>query len=78
VLRPLLCHDKAETIELAQRIGTYALSIEPYEDCCSLFVPRHPLTRARPRAVEQVEAALQLEPLIERAVAEAEEVVLRG
>lgn len=78
VLRPLLCYDKAETIELAQRIGTYALSIEPYEDCCSLFVPRHPLTRARSGAVEQVEAALELRPLVERAADEADEVVLRG
>jgi thiamine biosynthesis protein ThiI len=63
VLRPLLTYDKAETIALARRIGTYELSIEPYDDCCSLFVPRHPLTRARAGEVEQAESKLSLEPL---------------
>ena len=76
VLRPLLCYDKAETIALAQRLGTYELSIEPYEDCCSLFVPKHPLTRARPSAIARVEARLELAPLLERAAAEAEAVTL--
>ena len=46
LLRPLSGDNKEEIIELAQRIGTYDVSIEPYEDCCTVFVPRHPETRA--------------------------------
>ena len=55
VLRPLLTNDKLETVALAQRIGTYETSIQPYEDCCSLFVPDHPATRAHLEAVQAVE-----------------------
>jgi thiamine biosynthesis protein ThiI len=76
VLRPLLAFDKSETIELARRIGTYELSTEPYEDCCSLFVPRHPLIRAQREPVERVEAGLSLAALIDEAVAGVELVVL--
>ena len=47
VLRPLVTYDKVETTALARRIGTYETSILPFEDCCSLFVPAHPATRAR-------------------------------
>jgi thiamine biosynthesis protein ThiI len=60
VLRPLVTHDKQETIELARRIGTYDLSVLPYEDCCSLFVPPHPATGARLADVEHAEAGLDL------------------
>ena len=70
VLRPLLCHDKAETIALARRIGTYELSIEPYDDCCSLFVPKHPATRASLKHVERAERALEIPALTEAAVAQ--------
>jgi len=76
VLRPLLAYDKAETIELARRIGTYDLSTQPYEDCCSLFVPRHPLIRAQAETVARVEAGLPLKALCEEAVASAEPVVV--
>ena len=57
MLRPLVTYDKQETIALARRIGTYDLSILPYEDCCSLFVPPHPATGARLADVERAEAA---------------------
>ena len=60
MLRPLVTYDKQETIALARRIGTYDLSILPYEDCCSLFVPPHPATGARLADVERAEAALDL------------------
>src|SRR5262249_34124133 len=56
ILRPLIGFDKAETIAVARRIGTYDLSIAPYEDCCSLFVPRHPTTRAQLADVLAAEA----------------------
>jgi thiamine biosynthesis protein ThiI len=60
LLRPCLGHDKLETVALAQRIGTYETSIEPYDDCCSLFVPDHPETRAKLAAVEAIEAKLDV------------------
>jgi thiamine biosynthesis protein ThiI len=60
VLRPLVTYDKQETIALARRIGTYDLSILPYEDCCSLFVPPHPATGARPADAERAETHLDV------------------
>ncbi len=68
VLRPLLGLDKAEIIRLAKRIGTYEISILPYEDCCVLFAPRHPETHARRDRLEQIEARLDVPGLIESAV----------
>ena len=46
ILRPLIGDDKVEIVDLARRIGTYEISIQPDQDCCSLFVPKHPETRA--------------------------------
>ena len=60
VLRPCLGHDKLETIAFAQRIGTFETSIEPYDDCCSLFVPDHPETRAKLATVEHIESRLDI------------------
>jgi thiamine biosynthesis protein ThiI len=74
VLRPLLTYDKAETIELARRIGTYELSIAPYDDCCSLFVPKHPATKAKPTAAAAAEQALDLPALVDQAVEGVERV----
>lgn len=69
VLRPLCGMDKEETIRIAKAIGTYEISIRPAEDCCSLFVPKHPATRARPEEVAREEAKLDIEALA-RACAE--------
>jgi thiamine biosynthesis protein ThiI len=63
ILRPLVAHDKLETIDWARRIGTYDLSIAPYEDCCSLFVPEHPETKAKLAPVEAAESKLDLAAL---------------
>ena len=60
VLRPLVTYDKNETIALARRLDTFDVSILPYEDCCSLFVPPHPATAARLADVERAEASLDL------------------
>jgi thiamine biosynthesis protein ThiI len=60
VLRPLVTYDKHETVALARRIGSYDLSVLPYEDCCSLFVPPHPATTARVVDAERVEATLDI------------------
>lgn len=72
VLRPLSGMDKAEVMELARRIGTYELSILPYEDCCTLFVPRNPKTKPRPEEAEAAEARLDVAGLVEAAVAGTE------
>jgi thiamine biosynthesis protein ThiI len=76
VLRPCLMHDKADTIELARRIGTYETSILPYDDCCALFVPQHPETRARLETVHRLEARLDVEGLIASCLQQVEERVV--
>ena len=76
VLRPLVTYDKVETTDLARRIGTYETSILPFEDCCSLFVPPHPATRARVQDAERVEANLDLPAETAAALAAAEQVTV--
>ncbi|HIE50861.1 MAG TPA: tRNA 4-thiouridine(8) synthase ThiI [Armatimonadetes bacterium] len=76
ILRPLAGFDKQEIIAQARALGTYEISIEPYEDCCSLFVPQHPATRAKRETVREWEAELAWEPLLEEALAQTEEVVV--
>ena len=63
ILRPCLGHDKQETIAIARRIGTYETSIEPFDDCCSLFVPDHPATRSSLEAIQVIESRLDLNAL---------------
>jgi thiamine biosynthesis protein ThiI len=72
VLRPLAGDNKEEIIAEARRIETYETSIEPYEDCCSVFVPKHPETRADLEQVEAIEAKLDLEPLIAQTMEKVE------
>ena len=69
VLRPLIGMDKVDIIHMAQRIGTYDTSILPYEDCCTVFTPRHPATRPELPDVEAAEAALDAEALCAEALA---------
>jgi thiamine biosynthesis protein ThiI len=76
VLRPLVTYDKVETTALARRIGTYETSILPFEDCCSLFVPTHPATRARAQDAERVEEKLDVAAEIAEAVAGSERIVV--
>ena len=71
VLRPLIGFDKEEITAEAERLGTYRISVIPDEDCCTLFTPRHPATRARFREVESAESALPIHDMIESAVAAA-------
>lgn len=66
ILRPLIGFDKDEIIERAKAIGTYDISIRPYEDCCSRFVPRHPETRAKPDEVKAARELLDVGNLIKR------------
>jgi thiamine biosynthesis protein ThiI len=69
VLRPLVGMDKEEITADAQRIGTYPISIIPDEDCCTLFTPRSPATRASQAAVERAERALDVPALVAAAIA---------
>lgn len=69
VLRPLVGMDKEEITEQAQRLGTYPISIIPDQDCCTLFTPRHPATRARADEVKAAEASLAIEEIVSSAVA---------
>jgi thiamine biosynthesis protein ThiI len=64
VLAPLIGLSKAEIVERARAIGTYPISIQPFPDCCTLFQPRHPETRARLENVHRAEAALPVEELV--------------
>ena len=68
VLRPLIGMDKVEIIRMAREIGTYETSILPYEDCCTVFTPRHPATRPVLEEVCGAEAALDVEGLVARAL----------
>ena len=69
VLRPLIGLNKEEIVDMARSIGTFPISIQPDQDCCSLFVPRHPETRARLETVERLEGGLPVEELVSEAVA---------
>ena len=68
VLRPLIGFDKEEIVQLARKIGTFELSTLPYEDCCTVFTPRHPRTKPRIEAVEEAEAVLDTDALVREAL----------
>lgn len=78
ILRPLVMTGKDEIIEIAKEIGTYDLSILPYEDCCTLFIPKSPTTNPNLRIIEKVESFLELEPMIERAVEQTEIMIIEA
>lgn len=68
VLRPLIGMDKDEIIEISRRIDTFTTSIEPYEDCCTVFTPKHPKTRPQKDAIRKAEQVLNIDTLVEKAV----------
>jgi tRNA uracil 4-sulfurtransferase len=67
VLRPLVGMDKDEITAEAQRLGTFPISIIPDQDCCTLFTPRHPATKAKPHDVEHAEASLPIDEIVAQA-----------
>ncbi|MEK3731158.1 MULTISPECIES: tRNA uracil 4-sulfurtransferase ThiI [Paenibacillus] len=78
ILRPLVTMDKNDIVNQAIEIGTYETSILPYEDCCTLFVPKSPTTNPNLHVVERVEASLERLPeLIEAAIAATETVIIK-
>ena len=72
VLRPLIGMDKEEIVRLSRKIGTFDTSILPYEDCCTVFTPRHPRTKPNLDEVREAEAVLDIEGLIDRAMTNRE------
>ena len=77
VFTPLIGMDKEEIVTIARRIGTLETSILPYEDCCTVFTPKHPKTKPNLSEVERAEACLDVEALMERAMANTEKVMVR-
>ena len=77
VLRPLIGMDKEEIVRIARHIGTFDTSILPYEDCCTVFTPRHPKTKPNVEEVREMEAVLDIEGLCQRAMAEREMIKIR-
>ena len=69
VIRPVVTMDKLEIIDIAQEIDTFDISIQPFEDCCTIFAPDRPKTNPKIKNVEQYEARVDVEGLVERAVA---------
>ena len=76
VLRPVIGMDKEEIVRLSRKIGTFDTSILPYEDCCTVFTPRHPRTHPVLEEVVQYESALDIEGLIQRAMEGVERVTV--
>lgn len=74
VMRPLIAMDKVDIMDMAKEIGTYDKSIEPYEDCCTVFLPKHPTTKPRLERIEESEAKLDVDALVDAAV-RSEEIV---
>ena len=76
VLRPLVGMDKEEIVRVSRKIGTFETSILPYEDCCTVFTPKHPRTKPKPEELDEAEQALDVEAMVEDAVAGIERIML--
>ena len=68
VMRPLIAMDKVDIMEIAREIDTFETSIQPYEDCCTVFLPKHPVTRPKLANILRSESKLQVEALVDAAV----------
>ncbi len=76
VFRPVIGMDKEEIVEIARKIDTFETSVLPYEDCCTVFTPRHPLTKPKLDTIVKSEKALEFERLVEEAVEGTETVIV--
>ena len=77
VMRPLIAFDKQDIVDISLKIGTYETSVLPYEDCCTVFTPKHPKTKPVLALVEAEEAKMDVEGLIARAIENTEKVAIR-
>ena len=76
IIRPLATFDKEEIVQIARKIGTYDISIRPYEDCCTVFVPEHPVIKPNLETVIEEEAKCDFGPLIDEAIKNIEKITL--
>lgn len=72
VIRPVACLDKQEIVDFSRRLGTFEVSSQPYEDCCTLFLPKNPETKPKLKALEKQEEKLDMEGLIQETIKEME------
>jgi len=72
VIRPCVCYDKLEIIDLAKKIGSYDTSILPFEDCCTIFTPKNPVTKPTIKKAEMWERKFDFEPLLEQTLEKVE------
>jgi thiamine biosynthesis protein ThiI len=78
-MRPLIALDKTDIMDLAREIGTYEKSIEPYEDCCTVFLPKHPKTRPSIDNVENAESEMpDMDGLIASLIDSKESIIIRA
>ena len=77
VLRPLIGMDKEEILRIARHIGTFDTSILPYEDCCTVFTPRHPKTKPHVEEVREIESVLDIQGLVDKALSQREVVKVK-
>ena len=75
VFRPLIGSDKTEIIDIAKKIDTFETSILPYEDCCTVFLPKNPVIKPSIKAAEEMETALDIEKLVTDAINNTETIV---
>ena len=78
VIRPLATFDKSEITDIAVKIGTYETSIKPYEDCCTVFVPKHPQIKPMIKIAEREEQKFDYESLIDEACTNVERIVIKA
>lgn len=77
ILRPLIGMDKQEIVDQAKQIGTFEISIEPHDDCCSFLMPKNPVTRSMPKDLDYVERSLACDELVESVLEGCEEAVIQ-
>jgi thiamine biosynthesis protein ThiI len=78
VIRPLATFDKQDIVDISVKIKTYDISILPYEDCCTVFVPKHPQIKPQLETSIKEESKIDFEPMIERAIENTERIVLKA
>ena len=78
VIRPLCCFDKLEIIEIAKQIGTYETSILPYEDCCTIFVPDHPVINPEKEKAREYEKRIDFDEMIYRAIKNEQVITIKS
>ena len=74
IIRPVVCMDKVEIIDLSKKIGTYETSILPYEDCCTIFTPKNPVTKPRVDKCEKYETKWDFDKMVQECIDNTEDI----